>query len=229
MIELFFTTQQFEQVDQYLAMATGEKVEPIEGSWEMVGTERIYYDSYGYWNLIGIFTNNFAEAHPGVVIGWMTDADGNLLDVAYSYSPLTVIQSTEGFAFNLYNWSRLYDLDSIANATSLYDFMVRTQPFIGADQYEVTEIALENINMELIDPDVMYFTGDITSDLGECDQIIAVAMAYIPADFTILGYGEQYVTADATSREMYITYDTANQDPTRAVDMTLLCEIYLGE
>ena len=45
----------------------------------------------------------------------------------------------------------------------------------------------------------------------------------------MLGYGEQYVTADATSVEMYITYDAANQDPTGAVDMALICENYLGE
>ena len=132
--ELFLTTQEFEQVDQYLAMATGKIVEPIEGFWDIVGIEHSYVDSYNYWNIIGAYNNNHAEAYPGVVIGWVTDADGNLLDVAYSYSPLTVIQPAGGFALDLYNWSRLYDLDYIANALSEYDFMVRTQPFIGADQ-----------------------------------------------------------------------------------------------
>jgi hypothetical protein len=178
---------------------------------------------------MGIFKNNHAEAYPGIVVGWLSDADGNLLDVGYSMSPLTVIPPAEGFGFNIYSWSRYYNLDYIANAVGFYDFKAKILPFIGADQYETIEIKLENITVETEGTDVMHFKADVTADLSDCDQIIAVAAAYIPADSTILGYGEQYVTADATSVEMYITYDATNQDPTRAVDFTLLCENYLGD
>jgi hypothetical protein len=219
------TQELLNSVDSYIILASATVTDPITDFWEMSHPEYAFWDSNSTLHDIAAFQNNSSQAYPLVVVGWMTDENGNLLDVSYDYATPSYIPPGTSGAFDLSNWFRVYNVDgTLAQAANSYT-KAKILPYAGGTGYEVTEILLENPDMQLESQDTMHFTGDITSDLSRCDEVTAEAVAILP-DGSFIGYGTQYVSPDQTSLDLYITYDSANTVEGGSVGVSLFCLKY---